>query len=297
MELRQLEYFQTVSRLKKITLAADHLYVSQPSITVAIQKLEDELGVLLFDRNQKLMTLTDEGRFFLQRAEHILLCVRNAVLEMNDFKNVPKGTIKIGIPPMIGAFLFPPMVTSFKKQYPLINLSIIERGSVVITNLLEQGDLDLAIFETSHQSPMLDSLPLITGELMVCLPRGHLLGDLPVIPFAKLRDEEFILFSEGTYHRQVILDECRRNNFSPRIVLTTSQLETIRSLVAKGADISLLFDFLVNKSSDITVRSLSDPIHLKYGLGWKKEKYLSKAAQTFIDFFTKQDNVQLSSQK
>ena len=286
MEIRQLEYFQTVSRLKKITLAADHLHVSQPSITVAIQKLEEELGVTLFDRSQKQMTLTDEGRIFLQRTDHILLCLQNSVLEMNDYKKVPKGTIKIGIPPMVGAFLFPPMFTSFKKQFPLIELSVVERGSVLISNLLEEGELDLAIFETSYQSSTLTSLPIITGELLVCLPPGHRLSDLSAIPFGALRDEEFILFSEGTYHRQVILDECRRNHFSPRVSLTTSQLETIRRLVSKGAGISFLFDFLVQGSTDITVRPLCDPIHLQYGLGWKKNKYLSKAAQSFIEFFT-----------
>lgn len=286
MELRQLEYFQTVSRLKKITLAAEHLHISQPSITVAIQKLEDELGVLLFDRSQKQMTLTDEGRIFLQQAEHILTCVHNSILEMNDFKKIPKGTIKIGIPPMIGAVLFPPMFTGFKKQYPLIELSVIERGSVIIKELLEEGELDLAIFETSHQSLLLDSLPIITGEIMACLPPQHPLGKLAVIPFGELRNEEFILFSEGTYHRQVILNECHRNNFNPRITLTTSQLETIRCLVSKGAGISFLFDFLVKDNSNMTVRPLSDPIRLRYGLGWKKEKYLSKAVQTFIAFFT-----------
>lgn len=285
MELRQLEYFQTVCHLKKITLAAEYLHVSQPSITVAIKKLEEELDVILFNRDQRQMTLTVEGSIFLQRTESVLLNLQNAIQEIRNSKNIPKGKIKIGVPPMIGAHLFPPIFTNFKRQFPLIDLFIVEHGSITIKQQLEAGELDLAIFETSHQSPMLDSLSIITGELLVCLPHQHPLSKLSTIDFDDLRDEEFILFSEGTYHRQIILNECERHHFKPHICLTTSQLETIRRLVSKGAGISFLFDFLVSESTDMVVRPLSHPIHLNYGLGWNKEKYLSTAAQTFIEFF------------
>jgi len=286
VELRQLEYFQTVCRLKKITLAAEQLHVSQPSITVAIQKMEEELGVTLFTRSQKQMTLTAEGGIFLQRTDSILRSLQNAIQEMHDLQNIPTGKIKLGVPPMIGAYLFPPIFTNFKKQYPLIELTIVERGSVTIKHQLEEGELDLAIFETSHQSAILDSILIITGELLACLPPHHPLSSTAVIKFDALRDEEFILFSEGTYHRQVILNECERNNFTPHVALTTSQLETIRRLVSKGAGISFLFDFLVRESTDIVVRPLANPIRLNYGLGWSKEKYLTNAAQTFINFLS-----------
>ena len=103
MELRQLEYFQTASRLRNITRAARLLKVSQPNITVAIKKLEAELGILLFDRSQKQLTLTPEGAVFLKRIEVALRTIDDAILEVNDYKQLQKGTIKIGIPPMMGA--------------------------------------------------------------------------------------------------------------------------------------------------------------------------------------------------
>ncbi len=289
MDLRQLEYFQTVCRLKKLTLAAECLHVSQPAITVAIQKLEEELSVALFTRRQKQMVLTVEGTIFLQHANTILLSLENAIQEMHDIKHIPTGIVKIGVPPMIGAYIFPPIFTSFKKKFPFIELSVIENGSVTIKQAVEEGDLDLAIFETSHQSSVIDSLQIITGELLVCLPPQHPLSTRSALHFLDLRNEEFILFSEGTYHRQVILNECERNNFSPRIVLTTSQLETIRRLVSTGAGISFLFDFLVKGSTSINPLPLAEPIRLNYGLGWNNKKYLSTAAQTFIDFFKSND--------
>ena len=87
MELRQLKYFQTASRLKNITRAAQKLKVSQPNITVAIKKLEAELGILLFDRSQKQLTLTPEGAVFLKRIEVALHNIDDALLEVNDYKH------------------------------------------------------------------------------------------------------------------------------------------------------------------------------------------------------------------
>ena len=117
MELRQLEYFQMASRLKNITRAAERLRVSQPNITVAIKKLEAELGIQLFDRSQKQLSLTTEGAVFLNRIELALRNIQDAVLEVNDYKQLQKGTIKIGIPSMIGAYLFPKIFSSFQRKY------------------------------------------------------------------------------------------------------------------------------------------------------------------------------------
>ena len=111
MELRQLEYFQMASKLQNITRAAERLNVSQPNITVAIKKLEAELGIQLFDRSQKQLVLTPEGRVFLNRIELALRNIQDAILEVNDYKSLQRGTIKIGIPSMIGAYLFPKIFT------------------------------------------------------------------------------------------------------------------------------------------------------------------------------------------
>ena len=93
MELRQLEYFQMTSRLKNITRAAERLNVSQPNITVAIKKLETELGVQLFDRSQKQLSLTPEGTVFLNRIDLELRNIQDAILEVNDYNQLQKGTI------------------------------------------------------------------------------------------------------------------------------------------------------------------------------------------------------------
>ncbi len=287
MELRQLEYFQMVSRLNNITRAAERLHVAQPSITIAIQKLEDELGVLLFDRSQKQITLTAEGQVFLQHVDNILRSVQNAILEINDYKNLQKGSIKIGIPPMIGSFLFPEIFADFKKLYPNIELFMAEEGSLAIRKLLEEGELDLGIIIVSHTSPLLETLPITKGEILLCLPPDHPLSSFSSVSFGQLRQESFILLKEDTYHRQIIMEECKKHNFKPNIILSSSQIATILGLVTKGAGISFLLDVVARRNADITSLPLSEPLFIEIGLAWKKNKYLSKASRVFIEFIKK----------
>jgi DNA-binding transcriptional LysR family regulator len=286
MELQQLEYFQTVSRLNNITRAAEHLHVAQPSITIAIQKLEDELGVLLFDRSQKQLSLTVEGRIFLQRVDSILRGLQDAVLEIHDYRQLTKGTIKIGIPPMIGSFLFPQIFANFQTQYPQLALSIIEEGSLLIRKHLETGELDLGIMIVSPISPLLETRFMMKGEILVCLPPNHPLSNLTTVPFDRLRDQSFILLKEDAYHRQAVLAECRKHQFTPHIILSSSQIQTICGLVEKGVGISFLLDVIARKNDKIISVPLADPLTIDIGVAWKKDKYLSKASQAFIKFIT-----------
>lgn len=285
MELRQLEYFQMVSRLGSVTRAADRLHVAQPSVTVAIRKLEEELGVKLFDRSQKQLALTPEGQVYLIRVDDILSKVQDSVTEMNDYRSLQKGSITVGLTPTIGAALFPYIFTKFKQAYPKLDVSITEEGSLAVRTLLEQGELDIGVLIISNMSPRLASIPITSGQVFVCLPPGHPLGrQYTSIPFAELKDQPFILFKEDTYSRQLILEECAKHQFNPRIVFSSSQIETIMGLVEQGAGISFLLDSIVRKRSTIISRPLADPLTVKTGLAWNKERYLSNAAKTFIEF-------------
>ena len=138
MELRQLEYFQMVARYRNITRAATHLNVSQPNITVSIKKLENELGVTLFDRGQKHLTLTPEGELFLNRTASAMKQIKDAINEIDDYRELKKGSISIGIPSMIGSFLFDKIFSDFKKLYPYIDVYIYEECSMAIRGMLER---------------------------------------------------------------------------------------------------------------------------------------------------------------
>ena len=286
MDLRQLEYFQMTGRLKSISKAAEQLRVAQPSVSIAIQKLEEELGIRLFDCSQRQIQLTAEGLIFAQRVNDILTRVSDSVTEMKDLRLLQKGSIKIGIPPMIGAFLFPHIFSQFRKQYPFLELSAIEGGSLTVQKLIEQGKLDIGIITRSPGASSLELLPITTGQLLVCLPLDHPLTVLPQIPFERLRDQPFILLKEDTFIRQIILAECDKYTFKPQIIFSSSQIETLIGLVEQGIGISFLFDALTHKHPTIKSRPLLHPISHEIVLAWNPNRYLSNAARAFIEFMT-----------
>ncbi len=119
MELRQLEYFYNVAKLKNVTRAAEKLNVAQPSVTASIKKLENELNTQLFIREHKQMKMTEEGKLFFVKAEDILSRIDDTLAEIKDMTRDRKGTLRIGIPPMIGTYLFPKVFVNFLTSIPI----------------------------------------------------------------------------------------------------------------------------------------------------------------------------------
>jgi len=283
MELRQLEYFLTFGRMESMTRAAEHLRVSQPSISVAIKKLEGELGVSLIDRSRKRGTLTRAGQVFLSRVEYILTYLQDAVVEISDIQHPSGGTLKIGITPIMGALLFPHLLSAYQKQHPDVKVTIMEEGSLLIREQLENSELDIALLITSQLPPTLEVLPVKSGQIHVCMSRANPLSSLDSVPFDRLQEFGFILFKEDTFIRQRILAECSRFHFTPRVLFSSSQIGTILSLVEQGMGISFFIQDIVPERPDLVMLPLSEPLFLEVGLAWKKERYLSLAAQNFIN--------------
>ena len=284
MELRQLEYFQMASRLRNITRAAERLRVSQPNITVAIKKLEAELGIQLFDRSQKQLALTPEGAVFLNRIELALRNIQDAVLEVNDYKQLQKGTIKIGIPPMMGAYLFPKIFPSFQKKYSHLDIYLHEEGSMSIREQLERDELDFGIIIISGASHNLQLLPMTTSQIVACVPENSPLAAKDRLTKEDIAAANVIMLKEGSFLRQTILGKLKEQSITPNIVLESNQVVTIKGLVASGVGISFLLDMVLEDAPGVKAIPLEVPLFVDVGLAWKKDRYISKAAQSFIDF-------------
>ena len=284
MELRQLEYFQMASRLKNITRAAERLRVSQPNITVAIKKLEGELGIQLFDRSQKQLSLTPEGAVFLGRVEIALRNIQDAVLEVNDYKQLQKGTIKIGIPPMMGAYLFPKIFSSFQRRYSHLDVYLHEEGSVAIREQLERDELDFGIIIIPDTSPNLQLLPMARSQIVCCVPEDSDLAARKAITLQDIEDHNLIMLKEGSFLRQTMLQKMKTAGFTPNIVLESNQVVTIMGLVASGVGNAFLLDMIVRDTPGIRAIPLATPVYVDVGLAWKRDRYISRAAQSFIEF-------------
>lgn len=284
MDLRELEYFREVCRTGNFTRAATNLHVAQPCITSAVHKLESEFGVQLFLRTTKSVSVTKEGTFFLDRVEKLLSLTAEITQEMLDFNKLYRGSLKLGIPPQIGANLFPSFYTEFTTLYPKLNLSVLEEGSPAILHLIEKGEVDAGIMILPATLPNLNVHVIRYEPVVVCLSQQHPLSKQSIIDFNDLSDEKFILRKANSFHRELVLNECRKRNFTPNIVFTSDQIQTIKSLVANNVGIAFFMKMVVDDHPNIVPLYLADPLGVTIGLVWRKGKYISKATKAFIDF-------------
>ncbi len=212
--------------------------------------------------------------------------LQDATVELDDYKQLQKGTILLGIPPMIGSYLFPQISYGFLRMHPKLELSIIEEGSLSIHKKLNRGELDLGIVILDNAPASLNLLPISRNQILVCLPPNHPLASQDSIGIRELRAQPLIMLKEDSYHRRIILSEFDKYQSTPRIILSSNQLSTIKSLIANGRGLSFLLDVIVQKEPAIVGRPLSNPIFIDIGLAWKKERYLSRASRALIDFIS-----------
>ena len=288
MELRQLECFCAVSSLENFTKAAQLLHISQPSVTKTVQSLESELNLELFDRRQKHVCLTEAGQVFLIHAKKIMQDVQAAQAGMERFR-VPKGgAIKLGVPPMIEAYLFPNFFVKFMAANPKIFLELQEFGdSVSIREKLDCGDLDFGIIFLNPEENLENSITLLEDEFYLCLPTKHKLAGKEKISFNELREEKFILQPSGTVQNSVTLQLATAAGFSPKVLLTTSQFKTIKELVASGAAVALLPKFAMEKSAEFKAVPINPPIKFTVALSGSRFKELSPLCLHFFKFIEK----------
>ena len=286
MELKQLEYFLTVSKLKSFTLAAEQMYVSQPGVTTAIKRLEEELGIQLFIRNKKNAALTAEGRVFFNHIEIIMNDVSKAITSVTELKNLNNGNIRIGLSPVTGVSVLTFILAKFHALYPSLSLIFIEDGSLQLQKQLEEGLIDFAIISIAGKDSLdiLDIQPLGQQEFRIALPTYHMFKDKKQLKLINLANENLILFKENCLSRKIVLDMFRRSEIEPLISFSSNSVQTIKRFIVCGSGISLLPAEALENDKSLCSLTIDPPLYIPFGLAIKKSNHLSHAAETLIEF-------------
>lgn len=284
MDIRELEYFVTVSELKNFTAAAKRLHISQPAISKSVHKLEEELGFHLLDRAQKRVSLTEEGNVFLTLAQDILSRLLDAQNTMTEYKNLTRGSFRIAVPPLLGAYVFPHLFAAFKSKYPSLEMVVIEDGSSTAVDFVQKEDVHVGLVILPPNLTDLHAHLITSQEIVVCLPIDHPLGTEPFLTFDQIKAESIILYNEGFLLREIILNEYAKFELTPKVALSTNQIQTIKAFVTKGVGISFLPVNSIKEARRMTKISLSPRLFLDMGLIWKPNKILPLACKAFIDF-------------
>lgn len=287
MDIQHLKYFVEVAKQKNFTKASQILLVSQPSISKMIKSLEDELKVTLLDRSERKIELTDAGVIVYEQAIKILQSVEDVYASVNELVQIKKGTVKLGLMPTTGVLLFPNVLAGFKKEYPQIDIQMVEYNAKQLKLKVEQGDIDLGITVKPVNSELFETIPLLSEELVVLVDSEHWLVKRESVRLSDLKNESFILLTEDYALHDVVTQACMQSGFEPTVAYKSSLWDLIGEMVATKLGISLIPRSMVSRFNNKNVHaiSISNPlIEWELVLIYKKNKYLSYAARTFIEY-------------
>jgi LysR family hydrogen peroxide-inducible transcriptional activator len=246
MTLTELKYIVALARERHFGRAADACFVSQPTLSVAIKKLEDELNVSLFERGSSEVSLTPIGDRIVEQAQRVL---ENAALikELAQHgKNPLNGSLRLGVIYTIGPYLLPALVSQMIRRHPEMPLLLQENFTAKLLELLKQGEIDVAILALPIAESGVSVLPLYEEPFYVAMPTSHPWADRVSIGAQELKRETMLLLGAGHCFRDHVLGICpelsRFSQASDGIQRTFegSSLETIRHMVASGIGITLL---------------------------------------------------------
>jgi len=246
MTLTELKYIVAVARERHFGRAAEACFVSQPTLSVAIRKLEDELGVQLFERGSSEISVTPIGTQIIEQAQRVLEQAA-AVKEIAKHGKDPlSGPVKVGVIYTIGPYLLPQLVRQMISDAPRMPMLLQENFTVKLLELLRQGEIDVAIMADPFNAQGLVTQPLYDEPFVVAVPNGHPLAERKSIPATLLKAETMLLLGTGHCFRDQVLEVCpelsRYSQASAGIQKTFegSSLETIRHMVASGIGITVL---------------------------------------------------------
>lgn len=290
MELNELQHFIAVVQYGSFTNAATNIYVSQPTLSKSIKKLETKLKVKLFERSTRKIILTDAGKLVYKQANKILGATSELTNQLDDLMNIPSGEIKIGIPPLIGTLFFPKIATKFGSLHPKINLNLIEHGAKRIEVLVEDEQVDVGIVVLPVSDNKFNMLPFIEDEFMLFTNNEHPLANKKIVMIEELKEESFILFNRDFSLHELVIDQCEAAGFYPHIPYVSSQWDLITELVIAKLGITLFPQSIYSKiygDSIATVPIQSPPIW-KLGVITKKGRYLSFAMRSLLRFLSEE---------
>lgn len=275
MDLRQLRQFVAVAEERSFRRAAERLHVSQPPLTVAVQRLESEIGVQLLERSRQGVRLTPAGDAFLQEARSTLAHARLSMEMAQRAASGKTGTLRLSFVPSAGLGVVPRLLRQFREHHA--DVKLILRGETTSQQLaaLAQGSADLGIVVP----PLRESRPLrvqilCEQELVLAVPGTHPLAGAQRVQLRHVAQEDFVGLPvlEGPGFEGVVMAACQDAGFIPRLAQTAPQMQSVLALVAGGLGVALVPQAMrsvaVENVSYLQVRARSAPVRYALGLAW-----------------------------
>lgn len=305
---QEMRYVFEVWQEGSFSKAAEKLYLTQPALSIAIQKIEKGVGMPLFDRSQRPLTLTPAGEAYIRTVQQTVYLEQELEQELGDIRDLKRGKIRMGGSHYLNAYILPEILSGFSRKYPGIQLELLESSSAVLAEMLDQRKLDLTFNCNPKFMQDFERYPAFYDTILLAVPesdpinektgsfslsaedvvRGrHLDEDCPTVHLEEFREVSFVLLSEGNnlYDRSIQLFE--EAGFEPKIKMVLSQLVTAYHLAESNFAATFVSDRLVRSGSGgLRFYKLdSDLIRRIFYILLPKRRYTSYATRQFIAYF------------
>lgn len=281
MTLTELRYIVAVARERHFGRAAEACFVSQPTLSTGIRKLEEELGVALFERNVNEVTVTPLGEHIVEQAQRVLEGTATIKEMAQQGKDPLTGPLRLGVIYTVGPYILPRLIPILHKRAPHMPLLIEENYTARLSELLKQGEVDVIIISLPFDEPGIVTRAVYDEPFQVVFPADHAWKTKRVIRPRELVEENLLMLGAGHCFREQVLQACpelNRSNLTPSSIqrsLEGSSLETIRHMVASGAGVTVLpcTSMIVQQAENklLAVRPFPTPApQRRVALAWRK---------------------------
>jgi len=281
MELLQLRYFRTVARLEHMTKAAQELRIAQPALSKTISRLEEDIGVPLFDRYGGRIRLNAFGKTFLHKVEKALALLEEGRKEVSELAGLEQGSIHLATSTLdrlsdaLGEFL---------ALYPEVNFRITQASMEEITNLVEGGEVDLIFTPLPIDRPDICAVSVHKEDVYLAVPQGHRFAGRTGIRLSELAEDPFIGYKEGFPFQQMNDLLLQEAGITPNFVCRVDEPAAIASLVQAGLGVALVGNCR-GPNSRMNLLHIEFPVcQRNFQIVWYEKRYLSLAARKFRDF-------------
>jgi LysR family hydrogen peroxide-inducible transcriptional activator len=275
LKLKDLRYLVAVADTRHFGRAAERSFVSQPTLSAQLKKLEDYLGVQLIERAPKRVSLTAAGEEIVERARRILEASDEIVELAKGHRDPLAGRLKVALLPTIGPYLLPNVAARLRKQLPRLELMLYEYQTDPMLEKLHSGEIDVGILALPVPLDGLDSYELYKEPFTVALPANHRLATRHSIKVEDLGNETLLLLEDGHCLRDQALDICASSGMHEKQDFRATSLETLRQMVAAGVGITLLPELAgrgaYGNARGVTIKPFVKPIPTRtIGAVWRK---------------------------
>ena len=286
MEIQQLEYFKIVAEMQHMTHAAEQLNISQPALSKSISNIEQEIGVPLFDRQGRSISLNRYGKLFLTSVDTILKEFEKAKVEIGGLVMPGYGDVAFGFIHTLGMEVVPELMAHVPEKYPNMKFTLTQAASYNLLKRLEEGQVDLCLSQRIESKTIdIEWIDLWSEELFVIVPKNHRFANRKTIKLQEIKDEPFISIKRGNALRQIVDKLFKEAGITTNMTFAGEEMHTVAGFVGAGLGVSLIPNIKGLNEYNVCKIRVSEPIcERKIGVSWAGGRYLSPAAIQFKEY-------------